>query len=146
MVHIALPRASVRFLMSPGSKANSRRQPAVLWDSPPPTIKGTAMRRVSFGLLAFTTLCLGASTAAAEDDLPRPVGPFIGTTKGYVMVDPPSDEDVAHHFSNVLFLNRCAGGCTVACGTDNSSSVPDRSGVSCTTGGGSLPAFSRGDN
>lgn len=67
---------------------------------------------------------LAAGTARADDnssELQIANGSFAGGT-GYIRVDPPAGgADSVSHFSNVLYLNRCAGGCNVSYGNDNSS-------------------------
>ena len=99
------------------------------------------MKRVTLGLVLVAGAAF-SSSAAAEDQTVRPtlVGPMVGTTKGYIMVDPPSPVEAAQHFSRILFLNRCASGCNITFGTDNSST--NRSSIAQ----GNLSPWNRGDN
>jgi hypothetical protein len=105
------------------------------------------MKRLILGLAVVFG---GFGTAAAEDNSPAsetvlapPVlstgATFVGTTKGYVIVDPPSPEESVAHFSRIMYLNRCAGGCTVTYGNNDSSN--NRSSIAQ----GTLSAWTYGD-
>jgi uncharacterized protein (TIGR03382 family) len=107
-----------------------------------------AMKRLILGL----AVVFGAIGTAAAEDNSSPASEatlqtpqlstgrtFVGTTKGYVVVEPPSPEASVAHFSRIMFLNRCVGGCTVTYGSENSSN--NRSSIAQ----GTLSAWSYGD-
>jgi hypothetical protein len=96
-------------------------------------------------LVSVASLLVMTSAGHAEDASPLEPTPWesFRRGKGYVRVpDPPVAESIAH-FSNVIFLNRCVGGCTIVPGNDNSSASPDRSSV--IGGTVQLSAFRWGD-
>src|SRR5687767_14926996 len=107
------------------------------------------MKRLILGLAVTFG---GLATASAENDAAPGLetqvstrrletgAEMIGPSKGYVIVDPPGPEAASAHFSRILFLNRCAGGCTVTYGTDNSSN--NRSSIAQ----GTLSPFEYGDS
>jgi hypothetical protein len=105
--------------------------------------------RIVVGSVAVS-LGLAATAAADEtrENRELPDGRWmVGTTTGFIhtpFVD-PSNVIAHHHFSNILFVNRCAtsGSCSVSCGQDDSSS--NRSSVACSGSGGSLQPFEYGD-
>jgi hypothetical protein len=74
------------------------------------------------------------STATAHAEPAR--ASFAGG-RGYIRVNRPEPlaAEAVSHFSNVLFLNRCDGGCTFNFGNDNSSTNTS------SVGGGFLPEF-----
>ena len=100
------------------------------------------MNRVIVGCaVTFAGVLALHSGARADDNGP---GVSVGETsfvrgKGYVVVPNPDPVESVQHFSNVLFLNRCASGCTITYGTDNSST--DHSSIAQ----GSLTAWRYGD-
>jgi MYXO-CTERM domain-containing protein len=98
------------------------------------------MNRVIAGLaVTVGGLLTLASTALANDNNDLPGEPSINRGKGYVIVPDPDPVEAVQHFSNILFLNRCASGCNIVYGTDNSST--NRSSIAQ----GSLTAFRYGD-
>jgi len=101
------------------------------------------MNRAILGLaVAVAGLLATVSPVRAEDNSSPLTTTSMVRGKGYVRIpDPPIEESVAH-FSNVLFLNRCASGCTITPGTDNSST--NRSSI--ISGTVNLSAFRWGDS
>lgn len=100
------------------------------------------MNRVIVGCaVTFAGVLALQSAASADDNGP---GVDVGSTsfvrgKGYVVVPNPDPVESVQHFSNVLFLNRCASGCSIVYGNDNSST--DHSSIAQ----GSLTAWRYGD-
>jgi hypothetical protein len=85
--------------------------------------------------ITFLVVSLVAATAVAE---PREK---FGSSTGYIVVESELEPDTSPHaFSRILYLNRCAGGCSITqSGSDNSSQNQS------TTGYGTVPAFQWGD-
>jgi hypothetical protein len=75
-------------------------------------------------ILGLAVACAGAlySTTARAENNTTLGDPVVIGGRGYVPVATPDPVAAVQHFSNVLFLNRCAGGCTISPGSDNSSS------------------------
>jgi MYXO-CTERM domain-containing protein len=85
------------------------------------------MNRVILGLAVSFGGLIASIPAAHADDNDSDINVSLPTSlprgKGYVVVPPPPEGVfIAQPFSNILFLNRCTGGCTIqAGGQDNSS-------------------------
>ena len=82
--------------------------------------------------LSLVVVTGSAATALASDNAPAvPSAPAIRPgIRTYIPVDLPDTENAAAggDFSRILFLNKCAGGCTIYYGNDNSST--NTSGIS----------------